>query len=147
MKGMVDKMVSPSRDVFINCMVLEKVFLVFSFRGVEGGKFFGRLVCQGRAKVNNGKFQDSKKNGGEIEMLADKEKEVRRKLLLEATENAKKILKKGDRIRVTKCPGTKRTITFDHWRDGNEIISKSGLGEYAATNIDRLNGKPVDFNT
>lgn len=77
-------------------------------------------------------------------MLTDKEKETRRKRLYAATEKAKKILKKGDRIRVTKCPGTKRTITFDHW-EGSEIISKSGLGEYTATTIDQLNGETIDF--
>jgi hypothetical protein len=44
MKGIVDKLVFPTPYVFINCIVLEKVFLVFSFRGVEGGNFFGRLV-------------------------------------------------------------------------------------------------------
>lgn len=63
-----------------------------------------------------------------------------------ATSAAKKVVKKGDRIRVTKCPGTKRTITFDHW-NGNEIISKSGRGEYAAMNIDRLNGSRVNFKS
>lgn len=75
------------------------------------------------------------------------EKEARKKRLIYATQRAKKVLKKGDRIRVTKCPGTKRTITFDHWECDNEIISKSGRGEYAACNIDRLNGEHVDFNT
>ena len=57
---------------------------------------------------------------------------------------AKKVLQKGDRIRVTKCPGTKRTITFDSW-DGNWIVSKSGINDYAATSIDRLNGEPINF--
>lgn len=61
-----------------------------------------------------------------------------------ATANARKILKPGDRIRVTKCPGTKRWITFLDW-DGDWIVSKSGINDYAATTIDRLNGKPVDF--
>lgn len=61
---------------------------------------------------------------------------------LNSVAKAKKVLKKGDRIRVTKCPGTKRTVTFDHW-DGNWIVSKSGINDYAATSIDRLNGKPV----
>lgn len=61
-----------------------------------------------------------------------------------ATANARKMLKAGDRIRVTKCPGTKRWITFSGW-DGDWIVSKSGINDYAATTIDRLNGKPVDF--
>lgn len=61
-----------------------------------------------------------------------------------AAANARKILKPGDRIRVTKCPGTKRWITFSGW-NGDWIVSKSGINDYAATTIDRLNGKPVDF--
>jgi len=73
------------------------------------------------------------------EMQAIRERHVK------ATSTAKKVLKKGDRITVTKCPGTKRWIIFDHW-EGNEIISVSGEGEYAATSISRLNGEPVNFN-
>lgn len=78
-------------------------------------------------------------------MLTDKERAVRRERLKKATTAAKKVLKQGDRITVTKCPGTKRWIIFDCW-NGDEIISKSGAGEYAATSISRLNGEPVDFN-
>jgi hypothetical protein len=78
-------------------------------------------------------------------MATEQEKEERRKRFLAATEKAKKILKSGDRIRVTKCPGTKRTVTFAGW-DGHWIVSKSGINDYAAANIDRLNGEPVDFN-
>lgn len=61
-----------------------------------------------------------------------------------ATANARKVLKAGDRIRVTKCPGTKRWITFSGW-DGDWIVSKSGINDYAASTIDSLNGNPVDF--
>lgn len=78
-------------------------------------------------------------------MLTEEERQARRNRLKKATETAKKILKKGDRITVTKCPGTKRWIIFDHF-NGNEIISASGEGEYAATNISKLNGEPIDFN-
>lgn len=78
-------------------------------------------------------------------MLSDAERKVRRERLTKATTAAKQVLKKGDRITVTKCPGTKRWIIFDHWI-GDEIISASGEGEYAATNISRLNGDPIDFN-
>jgi len=60
-------------------------------------------------------------------------------------ENAKVVLKKGDRVRLKHCPGTKRTITFDHW-DGNWIVSKSGIDDYSPTTIDLVNGKQVDFN-
>ena len=79
-------------------------------------------------------------------MLTEEERISLFDRLERATSAAKKVVKKGDRIRVTKCPGTKRTITFDHW-NGNELISKSGYGEYAAINIDRLNGAPVDFKS
>lgn len=77
-------------------------------------------------------------------MKTDEQKAERRRRFFRAEENAKKVLKKGDRIRVTKCPGTKRTITFDHW-DGCWIVSKSGIDDYAPSTIDRLNGQPVDF--
>ena len=72
------------------------------------------------------------------------ENEKRRKQFFDAAENAKKVLKKGDKIRVTKCPGTKRTITFSHF-DGNWIVSKSGINDYSARSIDRLNGFPINF--
>jgi predicted RNA-binding protein Jag len=78
-------------------------------------------------------------------MYTDEERQAMRERLAKATEAAKKVLKKGDRITVRKCPGTKRRIIFDHW-EGNEIISSSGEGEYAATSISRLNGEPVNFN-
>lgn len=61
-----------------------------------------------------------------------------------ATASAKRRLVPGDRIRVTKCPGTKRWITFSGW-SGDWIVSKSGIDDYAASSIDRLNGEPVDF--
>ncbi len=78
-------------------------------------------------------------------MITDEERQVRRERLEKATAAAKNVLKKGDRITVTKCPGTKRWIIFDHW-EGNEIISASGQGEYAATSISRLNNETVNFN-
>lgn len=55
-------------------------------------------------------------------MLNDEERFVKQARLEKATNAAKKVLKRGDRITVTKCPGTKRWIIFDHW-NGNEIIS------------------------
>lgn len=63
---------------------------------------------------------------------------------LEAAEKAKAFLKKGDRVRVSKCPGTKRTITFSHF-DGPWIVSKSGINDYAPTSVDLVNGQPVNF--
>jgi hypothetical protein len=61
-----------------------------------------------------------------------------------AAVNAKKVLKPGDRLCVTKCPGTKRTITFSGW-DGPWIVSKSGINDYAPSSVEMLNGHPVDF--
>jgi hypothetical protein len=72
------------------------------------------------------------------------EKEKDHKEWIECTNRAKAVLKKGDRIRLTHCPGTKRTITFDHW-DGPWIVSKSGKDDYSAESIDRLNGEPITF--
>ena len=70
--------------------------------------------------------------------------EERKQQCKEAELKAKQVLKKGDRIRVTKCPGTKRTITFSHW-DGNWIVSKSGINDYHPVNIDKVNGKEISF--
>ena len=61
-----------------------------------------------------------------------------------AEDNARQVLKRGDRTTVTRCPGTKRTITFDHW-DGCWIVSKSGIYYYHPMNISKLNGQPIDF--
>ena len=77
-------------------------------------------------------------------MLSDEQKQENKKRFLIAVGNAQKYLKAGDRIRVTKCPGTKRYITFAGW-DGNWIVSKSGINDYAASAIDRVNGVTVDF--
>lgn len=80
-----------------------------------------------------------------MQQITEQQKEdERRQRSLRAVENAKKVLKPGDRIRVTKCPGTKRWITFSRW-DGCWIVSKSGINDYAASTIDRLNGEPVEF--
>jgi hypothetical protein len=70
--------------------------------------------------------------------------EERRSGALLAEQNAKKVLKPGDRVRVTKCPGNKRWITFAGW-DGHWMVSKSGINDYSPAAVDMLNGKPVDF--
>jgi hypothetical protein len=57
---------------------------------------------------------------------------------------AKAFLKKGDRVRVTKCPGTPRTITFDRW-DGPWMVSKSGIDDYHPSNVTKVNGKHKSF--
>lgn len=77
-------------------------------------------------------------------MLTEEQKSENRRLSLLAEVNAKKVLKAGDRIRVAKCPGTKRWITFSGW-DGHWIVSKSGIDDYSALTIDRLNGAPINF--
>ena len=79
-------------------------------------------------------------------MLTLQQKKEKQQRFLTAVNNAKKVLKSGDRIRVTKCPGRKRWITFSEW-DGNWIVSKSGIDDYAASCVDMINGKPIDFCT
>lgn len=77
-------------------------------------------------------------------MLTEEQKEERRRQSLIAEKNAKLVLKPGDRLRVTKCPGTKRWITFSHW-DGHWIVSKSGIDDYSPFHADRVNDTAVDF--
>lgn len=67
-----------------------------------------------------------------------------RLLFWAAENNAKRVLKIGDRLRVTKCDGTKRSITFACW-NGPWIVSKSGGDDYSPRSVDRLNGERVDF--
>jgi hypothetical protein len=74
----------------------------------------------------------------------EQERAARIEKFWRTVEAAKAVLKPGDRIRVTQCPGTKRWITFAGW-DGHWMISKSGKSYYAASTIDRLNGEPVSF--
>ena len=57
---------------------------------------------------------------------------------------AKSILKKGDRVGVTKCPGTKRVFTFLEW-DGNWMVSKSFIDEYSPINIYSINNIQVNL--
>lgn len=57
---------------------------------------------------------------------------------------ARAALRPGDRLRVTKCPGTKRWITFAGW-GGKWIVSKSGISDFSPLCVDRHNGTPVDF--
>ncbi|HEY0149890.1 MAG TPA: hypothetical protein VGB70_12915 [Allosphingosinicella sp.] len=61
-----------------------------------------------------------------------------------AVERAKAVLKPGDRIRVTRCLGLKRTFTFDGW-DGQWAVSRSGISDLHPASIDRLNGVPTTF--
>jgi len=59
-------------------------------------------------------------------------------------ENAKKVLKPGDRIRVTRCGGIVATYTFSHF-EGYWIVSKSGIDDLSPASVFKLNGKPVNF--
>lgn len=77
-------------------------------------------------------------------VISEEERARRVEKFRSSARRAKRVLRTGDRIRVTKCPGTKRWITFDHW-DGDWIVSKSGIDDYSASTIDRLNGDPVSF--
>lgn len=77
-------------------------------------------------------------------MLTQEQRDENRRRFHIATANAKRVLKVGDRVRVSKCPGTKRWITFAGW-DGNWIVSKSGINDYAASSVDRVNGDTIDF--
>lgn len=77
-------------------------------------------------------------------MLSEEQRHWNREMSLLAEQNAKKVLKPGDRLRVTKCPGTKRWITFSGW-DGHWIVSKSGINDYSPRCVDMLNGETVDF--
>lgn len=76
--------------------------------------------------------------------LTDEQMQERHRLFLIAEANARRVLKPGDRIRVTKCPGTKRWATFAGW-DGHWIVSKSGINDYAPGCVDMVNDMPVDF--
>jgi len=77
---------------------------------------------------------------------SEEERARRVKLSKLATDSAKNTLKRGDRLRVTRCPGTKRWVTFDHW-DGYWIVTKSGIDDIHAINVDRVNTESVDFTT
>lgn len=77
-------------------------------------------------------------------MLTEEQKAENRRLCMIAEKNAKKVLRVGDKIRVTKCPGTKRWITFAGW-DGHWIVSKSGINDYSPRCVDMVNDVPVDF--
>ena len=77
-------------------------------------------------------------------MITEEQRAENKRRFLNAAENAKRILQPGDRLRVTKCPGTKRWITFASW-EGYWIVSKSGIDDYAPCCVDMLNGVLVDF--
>ena len=55
------------------------------------------------------------------------------------------MLRKGDRIRVSRCGGIVVTYTFEEW-DGVWIRSKSGIDDLHPLNILKVNGIPVCFD-
>lgn len=63
-----------------------------------------------------------------------------------AASEAKKVLKYGDKVGCTRCPGTKRVFIFSHW-DGDWMVSKSGIDDYHPTNIYSINGFKPKFKT
>lgn len=73
-------------------------------------------------------------------MVTEQEKAAR----LASVSAAKKVLKKGDRIRVSRCGGIVATYTFECW-DGNWIVSKSGIDDLSACSISKVNGTPTKF--
>lgn len=79
-------------------------------------------------------------------MLTAEQRQINEQKFLRAVENARAMLRAGDRIRFTKCPGTKRWATFVGW-SGNWIVSKSGIDDIAALCIDRVNDQPVNFES
>lgn len=68
---------------------------------------------------------------------------ARRAESIRAIARARNVLKEGDRVAFTSCPGTPRTATFLGWA-GNWICSKS-RSDIAASSIFKINGSPVSF--
>lgn len=77
-------------------------------------------------------------------MLTEEQKLENRRIYAVAEKTLRAMLKPGDRLRVTKCPGTKRWITFARW-DGHWIESKSGINDYPASSVDRVNDSAITF--
>ena len=59
---------------------------------------------------------------------------------LQKVQELKSTLKKGDRVRCSRCPDTFRTFTFSHW-DGCWMVSKSGISDFHPCNVIKINGK------
>ncbi len=77
-------------------------------------------------------------------MLSRDEREHRLHLPVVAEASAKKVNKAVDRLRVDKCPGRKRWITFREW-DGPWIVSSTGINDFSPLSVDRVNDLQVDF--
>ena len=79
-----------------------------------------------------------------VNRLTEAELKASRERFIRAAAKAREVLKPGDRLRVTKCPGTKRWITFAGM-DGDWICSKSGINDYSPSSVDRINQTAVDL--
>ena len=73
-----------------------------------------------------------------------RERELRKNIWLKSVSAAKKVLKPGDRIRVSRCGGIESTYTFECWC-GNWIVSKSGIDDLSASSISKVNGINTTF--
>ncbi len=62
---------------------------------------------------------------------------------LQAEERARKVLRPGDRIVFTSCPGTKRHGVFQGWY-GRTICIRT-RDDISPRSISKVNGYPVDF--
>lgn len=78
-------------------------------------------------------------------MLTDAGRSEMRRRAEVARKNARRVLVPGDRLRVSKCPGTRRWITFERW-DGHWLVSRSGIDDYSPMHVDRRNDEVVDFS-
>jgi len=76
--------------------------------------------------------------------MTDDEKAEKLQLTRLCEDRAKKLLKEGDRVGCTKCPGTKRIFTFVGWA-GHWMLSKSGIDDLHPWNVYSVNGVPMDF--
>lgn len=75
-------------------------------------------------------------------------KEQRKLEIGRATARARLVLKPGDRITFTSCPGTKRWGVFQGFDVGRHSswIRIATRDDVCAINISKVNGKAVDFS-
>jgi hypothetical protein len=60
-----------------------------------------------------------------------------------ATERARAVLKIGDIVTATGCPGTKRWFRFTGW--DRDWICSATRNDWSARNISKINGVAVSF--
>ena len=75
-------------------------------------------------------------------------REQRKMEIARATARARFVLKPGDRITFTSCPGTKRWGVFQGFDVGkySSWIRIATRDDVCAINISKVNGKTVDFS-